>query len=46
METVSGSSYTLTTYKEQGTPLIVETYNGDVLAMRTTHTNITVPVFK
>lgn len=39
-------SYTLTTRNEYGNPLTAETYNGEVLAMRTTYTYITVPAFK
>lgn len=39
-------SYTLTTYNAQGNPLIQETYNGEVLSMRTTCTYLTVPAFK
>lgn len=39
-------SYTLTTYNEQGNPIMQETWNGDMLAMRMTYSYITVPAFK
>jgi len=39
-------SYTLTTYNEQGNPIMQETWNGDLLSMRMTYTYITVPAFK
>ena len=39
-------SYTLTIYNEQGNPIMQETWNGDMLAMRMTYSYITVPAFK